>query len=52
MGAGKNWTREELDYIREVWGEKTVPEIAAKLGRSINAVKVKTVRLGDIYRYS
>jgi DNA-binding CsgD family transcriptional regulator len=46
MGQNRNWTREELDYIREVWGEKTVPEIAAKLGRSINAVKVKTVRLG------
>lgn len=46
MGQNRNWTREELDYIREVWGEKTVPEIAAKLGRSINAVKIKTVRLG------
>ena len=46
MGTGRNWTAEELSYVREVWGEKTIPEIAAKLGRSINAVKVKTVRLG------
>lgn len=46
MGQNRNWTPEELTYIREVWGEKTVPEIAAKLGRSINAVKIKTVRLG------
>lgn len=43
---GKDWSQEELDYIREVWGEKTVPEIAKKLGRSINAVKVKTYRMG------
>ena len=46
MGQGRSWTFEELSYVREVWGEKTIPEIAAKLGRSINAVKVKTVRLG------
>lgn len=46
MGQGKVWTTEELEYIREKWGEKTVPEIARKLGRSINAVKVKTTRLG------
>lgn len=43
---GKDWTLEELDYIAEVWGEKTIPEIARHLGRSINAVKVKTNRLG------
>lgn len=43
---GKDWTQEELDYIQEVWGEKTIPQIAKHLGRSINAVKVKTTRLG------
>ena len=43
---GKDWSQEELDYIREVWGQKTIPEIAKKLGRSINAVKVKTQRMG------
>lgn len=43
---GPKWSQEELDYIREMWGEKTVPQIAKHLGRSINAVKVKTVRLG------
>lgn len=42
----KDWSQEELDYIREVWGEKTIPEIAKKLGRSINAVKIKTTRMG------
>lgn len=43
---GKDWSQAELDYIAEVWGEKTVPEIARHLRRSINAVKVKTGRLG------
>ena len=42
----KDWSKEELDYIREVWGQKTIPEIAKKLGRSINAVKIKTMRMG------
>lgn len=42
----KDWSKEELDYIREVWGQKTIPEIAKKLGRSINAVKIKTTRMG------
>lgn len=40
------WTQEEIDYISEAWGEKTIPQIARHLGRSINAVKVKSVRLG------
>ena len=43
---GPDWTQGELDYIREVWGDKTVPQIAKHLGRSITAVKVKTARLG------
>lgn len=42
----KDWSKEELDYIREVWGEKTIPEIARKLGRSIEAVKIKAQRMG------
>lgn len=43
---GKDWSQKELDYIAEAWGEKTIPEIARHLGRSINAIKVKTGRLG------
>lgn len=41
-----DWSQDELDYLDEVWGERTIPEIAKKLGRSVNAVKVKSVRLG------
>lgn len=43
---GPDWTQDELDYISEVWGEKTIPQIARHLGRSVNAVKIKCVRLG------
>lgn len=46
MARGKDWSADELEYLREVWGEKTIPQIAKKLGRSINAVKIKSVRLG------
>lgn len=41
-----DWSQEDLDYLAEVWGEKTIPQIANHLGRSINAVKIKAVRLG------
>ena len=47
-GRKHNWSTEEITYLREKWGEKTVPDIAKALGRSINAVKVKSVRLGLI----
>lgn len=43
---GLAWTQKELDYIQEVWGQKTIPQIARKLGRSINAVRIKANRLG------
>lgn len=43
---GPAWTQKEIDYIQEVWGQKTIPEIARKLGRSIDAVKIKANRLG------
>lgn len=43
---GPEWTKSELEYLHEAWGAKTIPQIARHLGRSINAVKVKSVRLG------
>lgn len=43
---GPDWSQKEVDYIREVWGDKTIPQIARHLKRSINAVKIKAVRLG------
>lgn len=43
---GPDWSQKEVAYIREVWGDKTIPQIARHLKRSINAVKIKAVRLG------
>lgn len=43
---GPRWSQEELDYLEEAWGNKTIPQIANYLGRSVNAIRVKTARLG------
>lgn len=37
----KNWTREELEYLEEAWGTKSVSTIATHLDRSEGAVKKK-----------
>jgi hypothetical protein len=43
---GKDWSVQELEYLQEHWGEKTIPQIARNLGRSFNAVSIKAKRLG------
>lgn len=43
---GPNWSERELEYIRSNWGEKTIPQIAKALGRTITSVKVKSQRMG------
>lgn len=44
--GGKRWTTEELEYLRENWGNKSIATIAYTLGRSRNAVLVKKNKLG------
>ena len=46
MGLGKNWTQEELTVLEEEWGNKSIPAIAKKLGRSVNAIRIKAFKLG------
>lgn len=46
MGQRKNWTQDDIDKLYELWGEKTIPQIARSLGRTNEAVKIKAVRLG------
>lgn len=46
MGQGKNWSQTDLEKLQEMWGEKTIPQIARSLGRTNNAVKIKATRLG------
>ncbi len=41
-----DWADEEIEHMRELWGRKTIPQIAKILGRSEHAVKVKSTRLG------
>ncbi|MBR5596508.1 MAG: hypothetical protein IKW30_03780 [Lachnospiraceae bacterium] len=46
MRQGKNWTKEEEDYLAEKWGTVSVGAIAKALGRSENAIIVRKYRLG------
>ena len=43
---GKWWSNEEIEFLEDNWGYKSIPVIAKSLNRTINAVKVKAVRLG------
>ena len=40
------WTAEELEFLETKWGSISIPLISKKLGRSINAIKVKAFRIG------
>lgn len=43
--ANKYWTEEEINTLKDLWGTKTIPQIAKKMGRSINSIKIKSTRL-------
>lgn len=45
MGA-KKWTAEEIEYLKESWGNKSIATIAKKLNRSESAVLNKKHKLG------
>ncbi|WP_300924862.1 hypothetical protein [uncultured Clostridium sp.] len=44
--SGKAWSKEELEYLENNWGNKSIPNIASKLNRTIGAVGAKAKRLG------
>jgi len=46
MSRGNKWSKEELDFMAESWGNVSIPAIAKKLGRTVEAVKIKAVRTG------
>lgn len=46
MGRKPNWKPGEVDYLQNSWGEITIPGIANKLGRSVEAIKIKAFKLG------
>lgn len=46
MGNGKTWTPEDVAYLEDSWGSVSIKGIAKKLGRTVNAVKLKAQRIG------
>lgn len=42
----RNWTKEEVEYLQDNWGDKSITAIAKYLDRSINSVKVRAQRIG------
>lgn len=44
--GNRPWTPEELEYLANKWGYVSIPSIAKKLNRSIQAVKGKAAKLG------
>lgn len=45
MGRGRTWTAEEETYLMENWGTLSVPAIAKKLNRTVEAIKIRASRL-------
>lgn len=41
----RKWTKEDVEYLKEKWGNVSIPILAKKLNRSVNAVKLKAGRL-------
>lgn len=46
MASGRAWTEEDLYYLQDNWGSVSIKGIARRLGRSVNAVKLKAGRIG------
>ena len=46
QSPGRSWTSEQETYLEENWGKRSIPAIARKLGRSVEAVKIRASRLG------
>lgn len=46
MGLSRSWTEEEINYLEDKWGEISIPYMAKKLNRSVNAIKVRAQRIG------
>ncbi|WP_195989633.1 hypothetical protein [Clostridium sp. D53t1_180928_C8] len=44
--SGKWWTTEEINYLEDSWGNKSIPAISKNLNRTINAVRSKAIKLG------
>ena len=45
FGVKPIWKPEEIEHLKEHWGDISIPAIAKNLNRSISAVKQKAVKL-------
>lgn len=46
MARFPNWTKEEVEYLQDQWGVTSIKGMSTRLGKSINAVKLKAQRIG------
>lgn len=44
--GSRTWTKDELRYIEENWGYVSLPYMADKLNRTVDAIKIKASRMG------
>lgn len=44
--GGKKWSEKEIDYLNSMWGRYNLNVLAKKLNRTVEAVKLKSERLG------
>ncbi len=42
----KKWTQEDIDYLQENYGKYSIPSLAKRLGRTVDAIKVMRTKLG------
>ena len=42
----RTWTKEEVNYLEDRWGEISIPGIAKHLNRSIASIKTKAYKIG------
>ena len=45
MGIGRNWTAAERDQLAEEWGRYSIPVIAERHNRTVNAILIKACKM-------
>lgn len=43
---GRKWTQEELNYLEDNWGIKSITHMANTLNRTVGSIRIKAIRLG------
>ncbi len=46
MGQGRNWTKEEYEYLERSWGKVKLDTMASTLNRSKAGIRIKAQKLG------